>query len=114
VLDSLRAHERDHPGAGPHPRTADWETAYGRAIPGSTCAEQLAAVQRWDQAARRDQQQLRIIQLGTHAHSAIEQAVGARISDPDWDERLTEALTDFPGCTWPLEQFTPPPGEGSS
>jgi hypothetical protein len=63
---------------------------------------------------RRDQQQVRTIRLGTRTHSAIEQAVGARISDPDWDERLTEALTDFPGCTWPLEQFTPPPEEGSS
>jgi hypothetical protein len=114
VLDALRGHERDHPGTGPHARTAEWEAAYGRAIPGSTCGEQLAAVQRWDSAARRDQKQISTIRLGTHAHSAIEQAAGARISDSAWDERLTEALADFPGCSWPLEQFRPPPEEAPS
>lgn len=107
MLDGLRGHERDHPGEGPHPRTADWEAVYERAIPGSACAEQLETVQRWDEAAHRDQQQVRIILLGTDAHSAIEKAVGVRIGDSDWDSRLTEVLADFPGCNWSLDLFRP-------
>jgi hypothetical protein len=52
VLDSLRAYDRDHPGASPHPSTDSWAAAYGRAIVGNSCAEQLATVQRWDSEAR--------------------------------------------------------------
>jgi hypothetical protein len=105
VLDSLRGHERDHPGAGPHPSTADWAAHYGRAVTGGSCAEQLATVQRWDDQARRDGQVLRVISFGTAAHPAIEQAAGARASDPDWAQRLATALEDFPDCPWALEVF---------
>ncbi len=111
VLDSLRGHDRDHPGAGPHPLTAQWEAAYGRPIPGSTCAEQLHAVQRWDRAARRDQQQARVVLLGAPARSAIEQAVGVPVTDPDWDSRLAEALADFSGSSWVIDQLRPPAEE---
>ena len=42
ILDSLRGHKRDHPSTGLHPGTGQWATDYGRAVTGSTCAEQLA------------------------------------------------------------------------
>ena len=111
VLDGLRGHDRDHPDTGPHPRTTEWQAAHGRAIPGGTCAEQLEAVQRWDTAARRDQQQARVIRLGAHTPFSIEQAIGVPVTDPDWDARLTEALADFPGSSWPLDELRPPAGE---
>jgi hypothetical protein len=107
VLDSLRGHDRDHAGAGPHPSTAEWEASYGRAIPGNTCAQQLQAVQHWDQAARRDQRQVRTILLGAHTRSPVEQAIGVPVRDPDWDSRLTEALADFPGSDWVLDELRP-------
>jgi hypothetical protein len=107
VLDSLRACDRDHPGAGPHPSTTGWVAVYGRAIAGNTCAEQLATVQRWDDEARRDRQ-VRIIAFGAGAPSAIEQAVGARVSDPGWEQRLTAALAEFSDCRWVLDQLRPP------
>jgi uncharacterized protein len=108
VLDALRGHERDHPGTGPHPRTTEWEAAYGRAMPGSTCAEQVEAVHRWDTAARRDQQRARTTLLGAHPYPAIEQAIGARLTDPGWHDAITAALADFPGTSWPLDQLRPP------
>jgi uncharacterized protein len=114
VLDSLLSHDRDHPGAGPHPRTAEWEAACGRTIPGSTCAQQLEAVRHWDAAARRDQRRVRTTLFGLHTPSAIEQAAGASASDPDWDIRLADALADFPGSHWPLDQLRPPAQEAPS
>jgi uncharacterized protein len=114
IADSLRGHERDHPGTGPHPRTTEWEAIYGRAIPGSTCAEQLRPVLRWDTAARRDQQRARTTVLGAHPRSVIEQAVGARLSDPDWDDSLTAALAEFPGTSWPLDLLKPPAEQAPS
>jgi hypothetical protein len=113
LLDELRTHERDHPGAGPHPATAEWAEDYGRVIPGDTCAAQLATVQRWDRDARRDRD-ARVIAYGTTAPtaaaapSAIEQAIGARASDPDWGQRLTAALEDFSDCRWAVDLLQPP------
>jgi hypothetical protein len=100
LLGELRAWDRDHPGSGPHPRTQERQALYARAIPGSTCAEQVAVVQRWHAAAQRDQQTLRNVAFGTRAPSVIEQAVGAGAADPDWEQRLTAALADFPDCGW--------------
>ena len=65
VLDSLQALHRRDPGAGPHPRTAEWEAAYSRAIPGATCASQLQTVQRWYDTGQRDHQQVRAVSYGT-------------------------------------------------
>jgi hypothetical protein len=107
VLDSLRGYDRDHPGAGPHPSTTSWAAAYGRAIPASSCAGQLATVQRWDDEARRGRQ-VRVIAFGAGAPSAIEQAIGARVSDPDWEQRLTAALAEFTDCRWALDQLRAP------
>jgi hypothetical protein len=38
VLDSLKAFDRKHPGAGRHPRSAEWEAHYGQPLPGDSCA----------------------------------------------------------------------------
>jgi len=110
VLDSLQALHRRDPAAGPHPRTAEWEAAYSRAIPGPTCASQLEAVQRWYDADQRDQQRVRAVGYGTRPASAIEQSVGARAADPDWEQRLADALTTFYDCRWPLDYLHPASG----
>ena len=107
VLDSLRAcHGRD-PSAGPHPRTAEWEAAYARAIPGPTCASQLQVVERWYETDQRDQQQVHAVAYGTRPASLIERAVGARAADQDWEQRLADALSTFRDCRWPLDHLRP-------
>ena len=110
VLDSLQALHRRDPGAGPHPRTAEWQAAYARAIPGADCASQLQTVQRWYDTDQRDPQQIRAVGYGTRPASAIEQAVGARAADQDWEQRLADALTAFRDCRWPLDYLRPAAG----
>ena len=107
VLDSLRAQQRRDPESGPHPRTAEWEAAFARAIPSGTCAGQVAVVQRWHDTAQRDQQELRAVGYGTRPVSAIEQAVGARAAVADWEQCLAGALTAFQDCSWPLDLLRP-------
>jgi hypothetical protein len=113
VLDSLRAHLRREPGSGPHPRTAEWEAACSRAIDGPDCASQLEMVQRWFDAGQRDQQQVRAVGYGTRPAGALERAVGARADEPDWEQRLADALGAFRDCRWPLDLLRlAPPGAG--
>ncbi len=112
LLDELRTWDRDHPGAGPHPRTQDLEARYSRAIPGRTCAEQAATVQRWHDAAQRDPGTLRAVAFGVRSPSAVERAVGARTAGADWDQRLADALTDFPDSSWAPGQLRAAPPEG--
>jgi hypothetical protein len=107
VLDSLRVLGRRDPGAGSHPLTAEWEAAHARSIPGQTCASQLEAVQRWHDISQRDQQQVRAVGYGTRPASALEHAVGARASDPDWEQRLADALTAFQDCGWVIDHLRP-------
>jgi uncharacterized protein len=92
VLDSLLTLHRRDPDAGPDPRTAEWEAAYSRVIPGQNCAGQLEVVERWHD---------------TRPASAIEHAVGARTSDQDWEQRLADALTAFRDCRWALDHLRP-------
>jgi uncharacterized protein len=106
VLDSLRTHD---PGAGPHPRTAEWEAAYSRVIGGQTQARQLDTVQRWHDASQRDARQVRAVAYGTRQPAAIERAVGARVTDQDWEQQLADALTAFRDCRWPLDHLRPEP-----
>jgi hypothetical protein len=113
VLDSLAAYQRSHDGAGRHPASADWEVAYGQAVPGADCASQVAAVQRWHAAGQSDQRAVRTVAYGTRDPAAIERAVGARASSPDWEQRLADALAAFRDCPWPADYLTPasPPGQ---
>jgi uncharacterized protein len=107
VLDALRARHRNDPAAGPHPATPDWEAAYHRPVPGQTCAAQLEEIQRWYDADQRDPRRVRAVAYGTRAATALEHAVGARAEDPDWDQRLADALTAFPDCLWPRDYLRP-------
>lgn len=111
LLDELRTWDRDHPGPGPHPRTQELQARHCRAIPGRTCAEQAAIVQRWHDAAQRDPEALRIVALGVRSPSGVEQAVGARIADPDWHRRLAAALADFSATDWVTAQLALPDSE---
>ncbi|HYB17388.1 MAG TPA: helicase HerA-like domain-containing protein [Streptosporangiaceae bacterium] len=101
VLDALRSQDRKNPGAGPHPRSPEWERTYGQAIGGDTCARQVGIVQRWHDAAQRDEREVRAIAFGVDSPSAIERAVGANAEDDDFEERLTGYLDQFVDCRWP-------------
>jgi uncharacterized protein len=107
VFDSLRSRHRNDPAATPHPATPDWEAAYRRLIPGQTCASQLDTVQRWYDADQRDPYQVHAVAYGTRPAAAIEHAVGARAEDPDWGQRLADALTAFRDCHWPGDYLRP-------
>jgi hypothetical protein len=107
ALDSLRAQHRRDPESGPHPRTAEWEATFSRAIPGQNCASQLETVQRWLDTDQRNQQEVRAVGYGPRRVSAIEQAVGARAGDPDWEQCLAGALTAIQDCSWPLDLLRP-------
>jgi hypothetical protein len=101
VLDALKAADRKKPGAGPHPRSAEWERTYGQAITGDTCARQVGTVQRWYDAAQRDGWEVRAVAFGVDTLSGVERAVGARSEDDDFDERLSGYLDQFVDCQWP-------------
>jgi uncharacterized protein len=101
VLDALRSADRKTPGAGRHPRSADWERTYGRAITGDTCARQVGTVQRWYDGAQRDDREVRAVAFGVDDVSGIERAVGALAEDDDFEERLAGYLGEFVDCRWP-------------
>jgi uncharacterized protein len=112
VLDALKSADRKNPGSGPHPRSPEWERAYGQAIAGDTCARQVGTVQRWHDGAQRDGWEVRAVAFGVDAPSGIEGAVGARAGDDDFEERLTGHLDQFVDCRWPrLYLTTDPPGD---
>jgi hypothetical protein len=103
ILDDLKTLERKSPGCGVHPQTAEWEAATGRSIPGNTCADQIGALQRWYEGDQRNGADLRRIAFGTVRPAALETAVGAKTGDEDWEQRLSEALTQLHDCRWPLD-----------
>ena len=109
ILDDLKTLERKAPGSGRHPRTADWETVTGRLIPGETCARQIEVVQRWCDADQRNPATVRRIAFGAARPSALETAVGAKSGDEDWEQRLSEALTQLHDCRWPLDYLRDDP-----
>ena len=109
VLDALKRLDRMSPGAGPHPRSAEWERTYGQAIAGETCARQVGTVQRWYDAAQRDARQVRAVAFGVDGVSAIERAVGAGAESDDFEERLTGYLDQFVDCQWPRLYLTAEP-----
>jgi DNA helicase HerA-like ATPase len=103
ILDDLKTLNRRTPGAGRHPRSAGWEQATGRVIPGETCEHQIGVVQQWYDLDQRDAGGVRCAAFGTRSPSAVEAAVGAVVSDADWEQRLTAALAEFHDCRWPLD-----------
>jgi hypothetical protein len=109
VLDALKSADRKNPGAGPHPRSPEWERTYGRAITGDTCARQVGTVQRWYDGAQRDGWEVRAVAFGVDGHSTIERAVGAQAEDDDFEERLTGYLDQFVDCRWPRLYLTADP-----
>ena len=106
VLDALKTLDRKTSGAGPHPRSSEWERTYGQAIAGDTVARQVGTVQRWYDAAQRDIWEMRTIAYGIDAPSAIERAAGAISEDDDFEERLTGYLDQFIDCRWPRLYLT--------
>jgi DNA helicase HerA-like ATPase len=106
VLDALKASDRKSPGAGPHPRSAEWERIYGQVITGDTCARQVGTVQRWYDAAQRFAWEMRAVAFGVDSPSAIERAVEASADDDDFEERLTGYLDQFVDCRWPRLYLT--------
>ncbi|HUY47469.1 MAG TPA: ATP-binding protein [Streptosporangiaceae bacterium] len=103
ILDDLKTLDRRDPGAGRHPRSAEWEHASGRAIPGETCARQIGVVQRWYDTDQRDPGGVRMVAFGTVSPAAVEKAVGSRAADEDWEQRLPAALGELHDCRWPLD-----------
>jgi hypothetical protein len=94
VLESLQAACRD--GAGDrHPRSAEWEHCYGRAISGQDCAAQLAAVERWHRDDQRDTARLHALAWGQRPQAGLARAIGAKAGEADWDERVASQLTVF-------------------
>ncbi len=106
VLDALKTADRQNPGAGPHPRSSEWERTYGQAIAGDTCARQVGTVQRWYDGAQRDAWEVRAVAFGVDVPSAAERAVGAAAEDDDFEERLTGYLDQFVDCRWPRLYLT--------
>jgi hypothetical protein len=109
VLDALKTADRKQPGAGPHPRSTEWERTYGQAIAGDTCARQVGTVQRWYDAAQRDGWEVRAVAFGVDLLSGVERAVGARSEDDDFEERLSGYLDQFVDCQWPRLYLAPDP-----
>ncbi|HVT67049.1 MAG TPA: helicase HerA-like domain-containing protein, partial [Trebonia sp.] len=93
ILRRLHSYERERPGRGPHPSTAEWEQGSGDGIPGATCAQQIAVVQQRHAAARKDPRAVRTVLLGNRSPSALENAVGGTAADPAWRDRLATSLT---------------------
>jgi uncharacterized protein len=112
VLDALKTADRKEPGAGPHPRSAEWERTYGQAIPGDTCARQVGAVQRWYDSGQRNAREVRAIAFGLDSPATVEQAAGALAEDDDFEDRLAGYLDQFVDCRWPRLYLTASPLSG--
>ncbi|MEV0730220.1 DUF87 domain-containing protein [Polymorphospora sp. NPDC050346] len=101
VLDELTEAVRADPAAPAHPRTAGWNATHQARIPYAASADQLAVVRGWFAADQRDGARRRTTVLGNDDPPALVAAIGARHTDPDWNERVDAALRRFPRCAWP-------------
>jgi len=106
VRDVLRAADDQ----GRHPRSGEWERAYGTPIPGATSKDQLTAVTRWHARDQREAQTVATVIWGTRPRTAIEQAVGCRAGDAGWPALLAGMLAAFTPAPWPrvLLRRSPP------
>jgi hypothetical protein len=87
-----------------------WAGQYGRAIPGNTCGEQLAAVRAWNATAWTQTSTVsrRALAFGVYTPSAIEEAVGCRAGKPQWRGRLAAAMAQaFTDGKWVLMWLAP-------
>ncbi|TDD74591.1 ATP-binding protein [Actinomadura darangshiensis] len=91
VLEQLGEARRADPDGGRHPLSDAWEARHGRAIPGATLAEQHRTVNAWWDRDQRDLAARDLALWGST--SALETAVGALRSDPEWDDRFREAAS---------------------
>ncbi|TDC49291.1 ATP-binding protein [Actinomadura sp. KC345] len=91
LLEELQQAHKAAPDAGRHPKSEEWASLYGRAVPGETVAEQLKHVTAWWDRDQRDLEARHLALWGTT--TAIETAVGALRTDPDWADRLREAAS---------------------
>ena len=108
VLESLQTACRNGQTSR-HPRSGEWEQAYGRDVPGESCPRQLDVVKRWYEDDQRDAGRRNTVAWGLRPDAAIEHAVGARANDQDWAERLASQLTIFhKRCRWPLDYLNAP------
>ena len=96
------------PDEGRHPRSDEWEHAYGEPIPGATAAQQLRVINRRFTRDQRDTQAVAIVIWGNRPSPAIEQAIGADAASDDWPARLADALTSFARLPWPRKLLTRP------
>ena len=109
VLDSLRARHRPRSrrrAAPPHRRLG---SAYGRRSPATPAPASSTPSSAGTTPTSATSQRLRAVSYGTRPATAIEQAVGARATDPDWTQRLADALAAFRDCRWPRTTCAPPP-----
>jgi hypothetical protein len=104
----VRAALRTAPDGARHPRSEEWERAYGEPVPGATAAQQLRVINRRYTRDQRDTQAIRIVIWGTRPRPAIEQAIGARAGNGDWPARLADALTAFARLPWPRKLLVRP------
>jgi hypothetical protein len=54
------------------------------------------------------------VMWGSRPRTAIEQALGTRLTSPDWEPRLTAALSAFRDLRWPMDYLKPPHLEGQA
>ena len=112
VRDALRSARRS-PAAGRHPRSSEWERAYGQPVPGATAKAQLNAVTRWYLRDQRDGQAVAVTLWGSRPRTAIEQAVGAHAGSDDWPAQFAEALGAFTRLQWPRNLLRRPSSPAS-
>ncbi|MFI6029879.1 ATP-binding protein [Amycolatopsis magusensis] len=91
-----------------HPRSADWEHRYRRAIPGDDCYAQCLAVHHWIGQEARDQVTRDAVTFGTLRPSVVETVVGGVVADGTaWDTRAIEAIDQFDEADWTLVHLIP-------
>jgi hypothetical protein len=96
------------PDGGRHPRSAEWEHAYGEPIPGATAALQLRVINRRFARDQRDTRTVHTVIWGSRPRLAIEDAIGARAVSDDWPARLADALAAFARLPWPRKLLVRP------
>ena len=106
LVNSLETVDR-----GPHPRTAEWESRYGRALPGETLTQQLAVLTSWADADFDDLSRRQAVIHGTRRPSRLEQQLGLGRSGAHY--RVAAMAELLPGSEW-ITRFVEVPSPPSS